>query len=78
MATKIGLTVLWLLPMFVWSDTDMVCNKSNSTGATCGIANSNPSEAPEFITGFLLILCCSIFSFPCNVFVDRCVSFCLF
>jgi len=44
-----------------------VCNKSNTTGATCVAETAHPSRAPEFIPCFYWCSCCSIFSFLCNV-----------
>jgi hypothetical protein len=41
---------------------------SNTTGVTCGAGSSSLSGIPEFTTGFYWELCCSIFSFLCNVF----------
>jgi hypothetical protein len=34
------------------SETILVCNKSNTTGATCGEGTTYPSKAPEFTHGF--------------------------
>jgi hypothetical protein len=31
----------------------LTCNKSNTTGATCGAGTAYPSGAPEFTSGFI-------------------------
>ena len=41
------------------------CNKSNMTGATCGVGTMYPSGPPEFNSGFKWSSCYSIFSFMC-------------
>ena len=44
-----------------------VCNKNNTTGATCGVGTAYPSGVPAFTPGFKGGPSCSIFSFLCNV-----------
>jgi hypothetical protein len=38
--------------------------KINTTGVTSGAGSANPSASPSIFKG---VLCCSIFSFLCNV-----------
>ena len=52
----------------------IVCNKSNTTGATDGTGTVCPSGEPEFTPGFHWSLRCPIINF-CVVFVDRCLCF---
>jgi hypothetical protein len=42
----------WLPFRGTWGHS-RVCNKSNTTGTTCGAETDNPSEAPELIPGFV-------------------------
>ena len=61
-------------------DILMVCNQSDSTGATSGARKSYSSAAPAFTAGFQWGSCYSIFSFMCNVLqivVCPCVLFLL-
>ena len=71
-------------PIFVWwlysggRMTDgiyLTCNKSNTTGATCGAGTAHPSGAPEFTHGFSAVRVARSLVF-CVMFLDRCLSFC--
>ncbi len=53
----------------------LVCNKSNTMGATSGAGTAYPSGTPEFTPGFQWGSCCSIISFLCSV---QLIIVCLF
>jgi len=53
----------------------LTCNKSNTTGATCGAGTAYPSGAPEFTHGFSVVRVARSLVF-CVMFLDHCLSFC--
>ena len=56
----------------------LVCNQSNTTGATSGTGTAYPSGAPEFTPNFQWGSCYSIFCFMCNVLQIVVCAFVLF
>ena len=54
-----------------------VCDKSNTTGATCGAGTAYPSGAPDFTPGFSGACVTQSLVF-CVMILVRCLSFCSF
>ena len=44
-----------------------VCNRSNTTGVTCGAGTAYPSETPVFTSGFSVVLVALTLVFLRNV-----------
>lgn len=45
----------------------LICNRSNTQGTTIGTQIIYPSGTPDFIPGFLLCSCFSVFNLVCSV-----------